>query len=186
MRMRVLLTLALIAVVCAPVAQAASTPAQKCAVAKLKAATHKAAVELKCHKKALATGRAVDPACLEKAQTKFAQAFANAEAKGGCKSEDDAAAVQESVEAFVDDVVTTVGPPKSLAADVQPIFDANCTSCHWGPFAPRNLGLASGVAFMDTVSIASMGIPEVVCVLPGDPDNSDPFWKITDTPGHHG
>jgi uncharacterized membrane protein len=181
--MRVLLTVSLIALICAPIAQAASNPAQKCAAAKLKAATLKVNGELKCQKKALATGSAVDPVCLEKIQTKFAKAFAKAQAKGGCKNEDDAAAVQESAELFVDDVVTTLGPPKSLAADVQPIFNANCTSCHSGAFPPRNMSLASGEAFMDTVSIASEEVPEVVRVLPGDPDNSYLFWKITDNPG---
>lgn len=181
--MRVLLTLALIAVVYAPVAQAASTPAQKCAVAKLKAATRKADVELKCQKKALAAGSAVDAACLEKAQAKFAQAFADAEAKGGCKSEGDAPEVQESVEAFVDDVVTTLGPPKSLAADVQPIFAANCTSCHSGSFAPKDLSVALGDSFAYLVDVDSVEVPEVKRVLPGDPDNSYLFWKITNAPG---
>ncbi len=181
--MRVLLTLALIAIVSASVAQAASTPAQKCAVAKLKAATRKADAELKCHKKALAAGRAVDAACLEKAQAKFAQAFANAEAKGGCKSEGDAAEVQESEEAFVDDVVTTLGPPKSLAADVQPIFAANCTSCHAGSFSPKNLSLALGDSFAYLVDVDSVEIPGVKRVLPGDPDNSYLFLKITNAPG---
>ena len=149
----------------------------------LKAATHKVNSELKCQKKALATGRAVDAACLEKAQAKFAQAFAKAEAKGGCKNEGDAPAVQESAELFVDDVVTTLGPPKSLATDVQPIFDANCTSCHSGAFPPKNMSLAPGVAFGDIVSIDSVEVPGVVRVLPGDPDNSYLFWKITDNPG---
>ena len=181
--MRLLLTLSLIAVFCAPVARAASTPTQKCAIAKLKAATLKVNSELKCQKKALATGRAVDATCLEKAQAKFAQAFAKAETKGGCKSEGDAPEVQGSAELFVDDVVTTLGPPKSLAADVQPIFDANCTSCHSGDFAPRNMSLAPGVAFMDTVSVASQEVPAVQRVLPGDPDNSYLYWKITDNPG---
>jgi uncharacterized membrane protein len=180
--MRVLVTLSLVAVVCAPIAQAASTPAQKCAVAKLKAATLKVNGELKCQKKALAAGGAVDTACLAKAQAKFAAAFAKAEAKGSCKNEGDAAEVQDSAELFVDDVVTTLGPPKSLAADVQPIFDANCTSCHSGSFAPKGMSLAPGVAFMDTVSIDSMEVPEVARVLPGDPDNSYLFWKITDNP----
>ena len=156
MRMRVALVLALVAVVSAPLARAASSPEQKCALAKLKAATKKANAELKCQKKALATGQSVDPACLAKAQAKFAQAFANAEAKGGCKAEGDAPQVQDTVELFVDDVVTALGPPKSLSADVQPIFDGNCTSCHTGNSAPKQLDLTMGQAFAKLVNVPSV------------------------------
>ena len=99
------------------------------------------------------------------------------------RSEDDAAAVQESVEAFVDDVVATVGHPKSLAADVQPIFAANCTSCHSGPFSPQDQDLAEGQAFTFLVNVDGVEVAEVKRVLPGDPDNSYLFWKITDAPG---
>ena len=179
----VLVALALITVFSAPVARAGSTPAQKCAVAKLKAATAKVDGELKCHKKALATGLPVDAACLAKAQTKFAAAFAKAEAEGGCKNEGDAPQVQESAELFVDDVYATIGPPKSLAVDVQPVFSANCTSCHSGVGAPKGLDLGLGQAFTHAVNVDSVEVPELKRVLPGDPDNSYLYWKITNNPG---
>jgi hypothetical protein len=182
MRMRLALALSLVALVAAPVAQAETTPAQKCAAAKLRAATHKVNAELRCQKKALNKAVPVDPECLAKAQAKFEAAFAKAEAKGGCKTEGDAAAVQESAELFVDDVVTTLGPPKSLATDVQPIFSANCTGCHGNP-GPANLTLTPGDAFGEIVGIDSFQVPEVKRVLPGDPDNSYLYWKITDNPG---
>ena len=183
MRMRVALGLALVVLVSAPFSRAASSPEQKCAVAKLKAATKKANAELKCQKKALATGQSVDPACLAKAQARFAQAFANAEARGGCKNAGDAPAVQDTVELFVDDVVTAVGPPKSLSADVQPIFTGNCTSCHTGVTAPKGLDLSAGNAFAKLVDVPSVEDPEVNRVLPGNPNQSYLFWKITDNDG---
>ena len=36
---------------------------------------------------------------------------------------------------------------------------------------------------MDTVGIDSEEVPAVQRVLPGDPDNSYLYWKITDNPG---
>src|SRR5262249_3815901 len=150
---------------------------------KLKAAKRKADAELRCQKKALTTGQPVDPACVAKAQAKFAQAFANAEAKGGCKNEGDAPQVQDTVELFVDDVVTTVGPPKSLTAAVQPIFDTNCTLCHAGSSPPEGLNLTAGQAFTKLVNVPSMEVPAVDRVLPEDPDNSYLFWKITNKVG---
>jgi len=183
MRMRVAVVLALVAVASAPVARAASSPEQKCAIAKIKAATRKAEAELRCQKKALAKGESADPACVAKAQEKFAQSFAKAEARGGCKNEGDAPQVQDTVELFVDDVVTTLGPPKSLAADVQPIFDSNCTACHTGVSAPKQLDLTAGQAFGKLVNIDSMEVPSVKRVLPEDPNNSYLYWKITNKAG---
>lgn len=183
MRKRVLLTtLGLVAMLSAPVAEAA-TPAQKCAATKLKAATRKTAAELKCHKKALLTGGPVDAACLGKAQEKFAKAFAAAEARGGCASEGDAAQVADSIDVFVDELVAGFEPPVSFAADVQPIFDSNCTSCHSGSNAPRELRLEPELAWVNLVDVDSDEQPAVKRVLAGDPANSYLFQKITNAPG---
>lgn len=182
MRNRVLLTtLGLIAVLSAPVAQAA-TPAQKCAATKLKAATTKTSAELKCHKKALLKGGSVDPVCLSKAQAKFAKTFAAAEARGGCANEGDAAEVASSIDAFVDELSAGFEPPKSFAADVQPIFDSRCISCHSGVGAPHDLQLSSGMSWAKLVGVDSDEQPAVKRVLAGEPDDSYLFQKITNAP----
>jgi hypothetical protein len=185
MRKRVLLALGLIAVVSAPVAQAA-TPAQKCAAAKLKAAKTKTATELKCYKKAFLAGSQVDAACLAKAQEKFAKAFADAEARGGCASEGDAGQVADSIDAFLAGLIPALEPPKSFAADVQPIFNARCISCHSGSLAPQMLRLESGMSWANLVDVASMEQPTVKRVVAGDPANSYLFQKITNAPGISG
>src|SRR5262245_28715349 len=101
LRTRLLLAMSLAVLVSAPGARAATTPEQKCAAAKLKAVKRKVNAERRCQKAALAKAVAVAASCLAKAQEKFADAFAKAESKGGCKTEGDAVDVQESAELFV-------------------------------------------------------------------------------------
>lgn len=85
--------------------QAAATPAQKCAAAKLKAAGTRAAAKLNCHAKAALKGSAVDAECLAKADTKFASAFTKAEAGGGCIVNGDTASTGAQVDGMVSGVV---------------------------------------------------------------------------------
>ena len=82
-------------------ANAATDPGVACAVAKHKAAVKKLSEKMKCHDNALKKGEAVDPACLTKAEGKFDDSFAKAEAKGGCVSTDDA----PTIEATIDDML---------------------------------------------------------------------------------
>src|SRR5438034_4572811 len=58
---------------------AAATRAEKCAVAKLKAADKKAAANLRCHEKAVMEGKRVASNCLLAADDRFVVAFAKAE-----------------------------------------------------------------------------------------------------------
>jgi len=78
-----------------------STAAQKCEAAKLKAVARKTSAKLSCEAKAVLKGVAVDPTCLSKAETAFAGAFKKAEAKGGCASTGNAAAIESQVDSFV-------------------------------------------------------------------------------------
>jgi cysteine-rich repeat protein len=68
-------------------ARAQSGDALKCAAAKLKAVGKDWQKKLKCHGKAVKDGAAVDGECLTKAETKTSDAFAKAEAKGGCATD---------------------------------------------------------------------------------------------------
>jgi hypothetical protein len=95
-------------------AQAGQTPAQKCAIAKSKAAAKKIEATLKCQQRAVQDGTAVDPACLTTAETKFNQAIARAEAPGGCAVSGDGATIEAAVDSCVDSVAaltTGTAPP---------------------------------------------------------------------------
>lgn len=87
-------------------APSGATPdARLCAIRKLKAASRKSAAKVICYQKAITAGAPVDPACLAKADEKFAAAFARAEARGGCLTTDDAASVETTVDACVANLV---------------------------------------------------------------------------------
>src|SRR5262245_13270153 len=71
----------------AGVASAVTTPGQKCSQSKRKAAGKKTSAKLTCHAKAITKGIAVDSTCLAKAEVKFSNSIAKAEAKGGCATD---------------------------------------------------------------------------------------------------
>lgn len=169
--------------VAASVAQAGPTPAQKCTGAKIKAASKKAAARLKCHEKATLKDVEVDQTCLQRAVDKFTDAFAKAEAKGGCAITGDTNSIEALVDTFVDDVVDALEPPVSFASVVQPIFTSRCTSCHSGAFPAGGLSLAVGLAYGNIVNVASGQVPAIVRVLPGDASSSYLYQKITNAAG---
>ena len=95
-------------VVVPAVGGAATTPARRCASAKLKAAGSTASGLLGCHASAVKRGAAVDPTCLGKAHAKLTSAFSRAEAKGGCASGGDAGTVTTTLDGFVDGVAAAL------------------------------------------------------------------------------
>ncbi len=73
-------------------------------------------------------------------------------------------------------------PAPSLAADLQPIFDRNCTgTCHSGEAPASGLVLSPGAAYANLVGVASVQVPSLVRVAPGDPDASYLVAKLEDT-----
>ena len=60
--------------------------------------------------------------------------------------------------------------PARLSADVQPIFDAKCVSCH--PVAYPYLDLRPGRSYGDLVRVAAETKPAFYRVLPGRPELS--------------
>jgi len=83
----------------------------KCAGSKIKAAGKKASGILGCHSKAATKNTPIDAACTGKVEGKFTSAFGKAEAKGGCNTTGDAAAIEAKVDAFVVDVANELTPP---------------------------------------------------------------------------
>jgi mono/diheme cytochrome c family protein len=72
----------------------------------------------------------------------------------------------------------------SLAGDIQPIFDARCTSCH-SPGFPTNtivgipMVLTPGRSFGSLVNQASAQRPDLTLVTPGEPDASLLWLKVS-------
>lgn len=81
-----------------------------CSSAKKRCAAKKTAGLLKCHAKAEAKAVPVDPTCIAKIVTKFDACFVNAETRIPCLTTGDVAAVEATVDAFVDDVVCQIDP----------------------------------------------------------------------------
>ena len=80
------------------------------------------------------------------------------------------------------------GATVSFANDIQPIFNALCTSCH-SPGFPTNtivgiqMVLTPGDAFDSLVNQKSVQDPSLTLVIPGDSANSLLFQKVaSDTP----
>ena len=85
-----------------------ATRAEKCAVAKLKAANKKAAARLRCHEKAILQGKRVGSKCLLAADDRFLVAFAKAELKGGCATTGDQTELEDRVDTFVAGLLDTL------------------------------------------------------------------------------
>lgn len=67
-------------------------------------------------------------------------------------------------------VVARRGDPPRFGSDVQPIFDAKCTSCH--PVAYPYLDLRRGRSYSDLVGVSAETRPAFERVLPGRPELS--------------
>lgn len=73
-------------------------------------------------------------------------------------------------------------PPPGGAVDFgllqTTIFTPVCTACHAGGAAPLGLRLESGVSYAMLVNVASVEVPALLRVSPGDPDSSYLVHKI--------
>jgi hypothetical protein len=98
------IVLALVAAVAGRAGAAATTPGEKCAVAKMKAAAKKTTARIACHTAAVTKHQPVDQACLMKAEARFVAAFVKAEARGGCITVDDSIRVENLTDQYVSSV----------------------------------------------------------------------------------
>jgi mono/diheme cytochrome c family protein len=70
-------------------------------------------------------------------------------------------------------------PTISYRDDIQPIFDARCTVCHFtGGFA--DLSLLAGASYHDLVNVQASGY-NAIRIVPGDPEDSVLYNKVTNT-----
>ncbi len=113
------MALPIVLAVSAGILHASATPAQKCAVAKNKAAAKKIGAKLKCWQKAFATGAtSADTACLMAAEMKFNTAIGKAEAKGGCAVTGDGNAIEGAADKCVSNIVTLTPTVTCQAANM--------------------------------------------------------------------
>jgi hypothetical protein len=109
--MRILLTLLTVALLLPSAAVAGPSPAQKCAAAKMLAVGKATLAVVKCRRTALLKSEPIDPACITKAEGKLADAFAKAEAKGGCANVVDL----PLIETYLDTCVSLYSELEALA-----------------------------------------------------------------------
>ena len=67
-------------------------------------------------------------------------------------------------------VLARDNPTPRFGADVQPIFDSKCVSCH--PIAYEYLDLRRGRSYDDLVRVSAATKPAIERVLPGRPELS--------------
>jgi len=79
-------------------------------------------------------------------------------------------------------------PTVSFATNIQPIFNRSCAlaGCHVGPVPTGGQDLTAGVAYSQSVNVASTQQPRLKRVKPGDPANSYLVRKIQGGPNISG
>jgi hypothetical protein len=82
-----------------------------CEGGKIKAAAKKANCKAQLEAKQASKGGTIDPAKVSKCEATFSKAFAKSEAKGGCNTTGDAAAIEAKVDAYVADVDAELSSP---------------------------------------------------------------------------
>lgn len=125
----------------------AADPPVTCAAAKQKAASKKLSAKVKCHGTARMKGQDVDAACLAKAEEKFEGAFQKAEAKGGCFTTNDAAAVESFVDGTLASLLTALSPGCDVGSCQA------CTNCVVAPGEPCEAGAMACFADSDCASL---------------------------------
>jgi hypothetical protein len=86
----------------------ATTPEDRCAAAKLRAAEKRARGLVACEARAALAGGSVDPACVAAVEQKFVLAWERIELRGGCATVGDAAAIESLVDGFVGDLTESL------------------------------------------------------------------------------
>jgi cysteine-rich repeat protein len=146
-----------------PDAAAGSSPAQKCAAAKMKAAGKKYAARANCYAKALSKSVPVDTGCLQNAEDKFGDAFAKAEAKGGCTTPGDAAAIEVKVDVCVADIAGDVGCGNGELDGDEECDDGNTMSGDGCSATCQNQCIGNGGVCANDAQCCSANCVSLVC-----------------------
>ena len=156
----------------------------KCPAAKLTAAS-KAAVSMgKCHATALRRGEVPDDACVIKAETKLADAFAKAEATGTCATTGDASIVRDALVSVMSALATQLLPPIADCSGAcfhgSYCEGADCPNpvCH-APDSPYSLMMCGG--FVDNCCGSGFCVGSSYC----DPGTAPSCMGVCFTPDEH-
>ncbi|MDP2315821.1 MAG: putative metal-binding motif-containing protein [Pseudomonadota bacterium] len=84
--------------------------------------------------------------------------------------------IDNDCDGLVDEDNTTL----SFSGDIQPIFDAECATCHRSPRPQGDLDLSSD-GYDDIVGVASVDLPSMHLVSPGEPADSYLWYKVNGT-----
>jgi hypothetical protein len=114
-------------------------------VKKQQAAAKKLTAKVKCWGVALKKGKAVDPACLAKAEQKFDDAFAKAEEKGGCLTSNDAAAVETLVDGWLGELLAAL-PARKVVFISSQTYDGNLGGLAGADAKCQTLATTAGLA----------------------------------------
>ena len=138
----------------------------KCSVAKKKAVAAKTAAKLGCLAKAFGKEPGtIDPACITKAETKFAGAWAKAEAKPPCLTTGDEVALETKVDVFYSSTSGMLGVVLcgNGINDAGEACDASAPSSGWAQCGPEFTCTACNCACPTTVTFAGdAGAPESI------------------------
>ena len=171
----------------ATVGTALGTTIQKnaCLKGKLGAAGKKAAAKLQCSATAAAKGRTADPVCLLKAETNFTKAFTKLDAKGGCVTTGDAAAVEATIDAacvtpFVAMLpVPTVTPTPTRTATPLPTKTATPTRTATPLATPTSNGCPETPPTPFMINLAEQNVVRLNAEPAPDPALAPLCWKDT-------
>jgi hypothetical protein len=146
-----------------------STAGERCAAVKLRLAGQKANGKLRCHARSVLHGTGPDAACLARTEAKFLAAWTRVETRGGCATMNDAAAVEQQVDAFVDGLVGAL--PASTSTTTSTTITPT-TSCP--PLTALYCGINACPNFPPFVALCPTGmtcqtIPAGSCECVGDP-----------------
>lgn len=71
-------------------------------------------------------------------------------------------------------------------AEIAPIFQSSCATCHLTGKEAGNLEMIPDKAIASVVNVRASGAPALIRVVPGDPDNSYMVMKLEDTHSEKG
>jgi len=168
-----------------PQMRATATAAQKCAVAKLTAASKNAAAQTKCQVNNVSTpDDARLAACRSGAQGKLNIAFGKAEAAGGCAATGDAGTVEALVDYVINDVIAariggvpgTSTPTPTATPTATPARQLGCCGapnggqgyCYLGEGPQVDAATCAAENANNPLHFPFIFYPNEFCALPGD------------------
>jgi hypothetical protein len=159
----------MIGMVATPPVYGAADPAAVCVQKKAKAAGKKAfAIAKAFGKNVKKPDQSRLDAGISKAQAKFTKAFTKQEAKGGCATTDDAAAIESKVDAFLEDVIDDIGVPPTTTTTTVPSTTTTTTTIPPVPPLDHYRLYAGFASALVTVTIEDQWITPPAVVDIGD------------------